>query len=202
MPQPRTIGQPPNSTFYQNSKENLKGDLLRNFVGFSMYYPKDWKVNGPQQGATVKARGKFIDISRLTPGGGIKEQMLVSYYASSGMFAEDAAKFPELLRETNETINKLVSGYRMVSEREIKFNGDWRAYEIKFQFDGQSATGEKTPVWGRRLFVPAGRPGVRNGFEITMLATPASADVKSVDDVGIRGELASILNTFEPSQNF
>ena len=202
MPPPRTIAQPPNSTFYQNSKENLKGDLLRNFVGFSMYYPKDWKVNGPQQGATVKARGKFIDISRLTPGGGIKEQMLVSYYASSGMFAEDAAKFPELLRETNETINKLVSGYRMVSEREIKFNGDWRAYEIKFQFDGQSATGEKTPVWGRRLFVPAGRPGVRNGFEITMLATPASADVKSVDDVGIRGELASILNTFEPSQNF
>ncbi|MEO6051938.1 MAG: hypothetical protein ABIP78_11480 [Pyrinomonadaceae bacterium] len=47
LPQPRNIPQPPNTNFYQNSKQNLKGDLLINFVGFTMYYPKDWKVNGP-----------------------------------------------------------------------------------------------------------------------------------------------------------
>ena len=201
-PQPRTIAAPPNSTFYQNLKENLKGDLLRNFVGFSMYYPTDWKVNGPQSGATTKARGKFIDIARTTPDGSLKEQMLVSYYPSRGTFAEDAAKFPALVKETNETLERLVPGYRMVAEREIKFNGEWRAYEIKFQFDGKSPTGEKIPVWGRRLFVPTARPGARNGFEITMLATPAAQDVKGVDDIGFRGELASILNTFEPNPNF
>ena len=34
-PQPRNIPQPPNTNFYQNSKQNLKGDLLINFVDYS-----------------------------------------------------------------------------------------------------------------------------------------------------------------------
>ncbi|MFT3744391.1 MAG: serine/threonine-protein kinase [Pyrinomonadaceae bacterium] len=39
-PLPRNVPQPPNTLFYQNVKENLKGDLLRNFVGFTLFYPK------------------------------------------------------------------------------------------------------------------------------------------------------------------
>ena len=201
-PLPRTIAQPPNSAFYQNSKENLKGDLLRNFLGFTLYYPKDWKVNGPQSGATSAARGKYLDISRATSDGKLKEQMLISYFSSKGTFNEDFEKFPTMVKETNETLKKILPGYQMVSEGEIKLNGDWRAYEMKFQGGGTSDNGEKLVVWGRRLFIPAARPGARNGFEITMLATSLASDVHSVDDVGVKGELATILDTFEPSQNF
>lgn len=201
-PLPRNVPQPPNTNFYQNSKQNLKGDLIRNFVGFTLYYPKDWKVNGPQESASANGRGKFLDISRLTPEGRMKEQMLVSYYSSKGTFKDDAAKFPQMVKETNETLKKLLPGYQVVSEGEIKVNGDWRAYEVKFQGGGTSDTGEKLVVWGRRLFIPAARPGVRDGFEITMLATSLSDEVKSVDDVGVRGELAAVLYSFEPSQNF
>ncbi len=201
-PQPRNIPQPPNTNFYQNSKQNLKGDLLRNFVGFTLYYPKDWKVNGPQNGSASDARGKFLDISVSDTEGRLKEQMLVSYYPSKGTFANDAATFPLLVKETNDTLKDLLPGYQMVSASEIKLNGEWQAYEIKFQGGGTSATGEKLVVWGRRLFVPAARPGVRNGFSITMLATSFADEVRSVDDVGVRGQLAGILYTFEPSQNF
>jgi hypothetical protein len=35
-----------------------------------------------------------------------------------------------------------------------------------------------------------------------MLATSLADEVKSVDDVGVKGELAAILHSFEPSQNF
>ncbi|MBK8465043.1 MAG: serine/threonine protein kinase [Chloracidobacterium sp.] len=201
-PLPRNIPQPPNTNFYQNSKQNLKGDLIRNFVGFTMYYPKEWKVNGPQESSTASGRGKFLDISRLTPEGKLKEQMLVSYYPSKGTFKEDADKYPQMVKETSETLKKLLPGYQVVSEGEIKLNGDWRAYEVKFQGGGTSENGEKLIVWGRRLFIPAARPGVRSGFEITMLATSLADEVKSVDDVGVRGELASVLYSFEPSQNF
>jgi hypothetical protein len=201
-PLPRSIPQPPNTNYYQNSKQNLKGDLLRNFVAFSLYYPKDWKVNGPQESSTSGTRGKFLDIARITPDGRLREQMLVSYYPSKGTFKEDAAKFPDMVKEANETLKKILPGYQMVSDGEIKLNGDWRAYEMKFQGGGTSPSGEKIVVWGRRLFIPASRPGVRNGFEITMIATSAAEDVRSVDDVGVRGELAPILYSFEPSQNF
>ena len=201
-PQPRNIAQPANTNFYQNSKQNLKGDLLLNFVGFTMYYPKEWKVNGPKEGSTPNTRGKFIDISRSTPDDKLKEQMLISYYPSKGTYASDAEKFPQMVKETNETLKKLLPGYKMVSEGEIKFNGEWRAYEVKFKAGGKSATGENLEVWGRRLFIPAARPGVRNGFEITMLATSLADNILGPDDVGVKGELAGILYSFEPSQNF
>lgn len=201
-PLPRNLSQPPNTNFFQTTKQNLKGDLLLNFVGFSMYYPKDWALTGPQPGAASNSRGKFVDISRQTEDGIPKEQMLVSYYPSKGTFTADAEKFPQLVKETNDTLKKILPNYKQVSEGEIKFNGEWRAYEVKFQGSGASADGQKFSVWGRRLFVPASRPGTRNGFEITMLATSFADEVKGVDDVGVKGELAPILFSFEPSQNF
>lgn len=201
-PQSRKIPQPPNTDFYQNSRANLKGDLLRNFVGFMLYYPRDWKVNGPREGTTANARGKFLDVSRTTPDGQLREQMLISYYPSKGTFTADAASFGQMVKETNDTLKKILPGYQMVSEGEIKVNGEWRAYELKFQGEAPGPNGEKLMVWGRRLFIPAARMGVRNGFEITMLATSLADGVKSVDDVGVRGELAPILYSFEPSQNF
>lgn len=200
-PLPRNLSQPPNTNFFQTTKQDLKGDLLLNFVGFSMYYPKDWKVTGPQPGASNR-RGKFVDISRQTEDGRMKEQMLVSYYPSKGTFTADAEKFPQLVKETNDTLKKILPGYKQVSVGEIKFNGEWKAYEVKFQGSGMSADGQELVVWGRRLFVPAARPGTRNGFEITMLATSLADEVKGVDDVGVKGELAAILFSFEPSQNF
>jgi hypothetical protein len=200
QPPARTIAVPPNSTFYQNSRQNVKGDLLRNFVGFSLYYPKDWKVNGPSESANTKTRGKFLDISRLSSDGTLMEQMLVSYYASTGTFAGDGDRFRQLVKETNETLKDL-PGYRMISEQEIKLNGDRRAYEMKFQAEPAYENGRKVQLWGRRVFVPAERPETRNGFEITMLATSADDDVRGVDDIGVRGELAAILNSFEPSHN-
>ena len=77
-----------------------------------------------------------------------------------------------------------------------------RIHAFKFQGGGTSPNGEKLTVWGRRILIPAARPGTRNGFEITMLATSLSDDIKSVDDVGVKGELGPILYSFEPSQNF
>lgn len=201
-PLERNIPQPPNTEYYANLKQNLKGDLIRNFVGFKLYYPKDWKVNPSQPSTTPNGRGKFFDISKSTPEGRLREQMLISYFPSKGTFADDSAAFPLLAKETNETLKKLIPGYQMLSEGEIKVNGDWQAYEVKFQGSGTSDTGERLIVWGRRLFIPAQRPGIRNGFEITMLATSYAEEIHSVDDVGVKGELAQILYSFEPSQNF
>ncbi len=201
-PAERNIPQPPDTEYYANLKQNLKGDLIRNFVGFKLYYPKSWKVIGSQASTSPSVRGKFLDISKSTPDGRLREQMLISYYPSKGTFNEDAPSFPHMAKETNETLKKLIPSYQMLSEGEIKLNGDWQAFEVKFQGSGTSDTGERLLVWGRRLFIPAQRPGVRNGFEITMLATSYAENVHSVDDVGVKGDLAQILYSFEPSQNF
>lgn len=201
-PNPRHIPQPENTSYYENLKQNLSGDLIRNFVGFKMYIPNSWRSSGATPSSTSNGRGKFIDIARSTDDGKLMEQMLISYYPSKGSLAEDTPAFPQLVKETNETLKKLIPGYQMLSAGEIKINGDWQAYEVKFQGSGTTGSGERLLVWGRRIFMPAARQGVRNGFEITMLATSYAPDVRSVDDVGVKGELANILYTFEPSQSF
>jgi serine/threonine protein kinase len=200
-PPPRTIDPPAQATFFQSSKQNLKGDLARNFVEFSLYYPNDWKVNEAKESSEPGTRGKFLDISRNAPNGLPVEQMLISYYESRGTFNADADKFPQLVKETHETLKEIIRDYQVLSEGKIMING-WWAYEVKFQGAGTTEKGEKLIVWGRRLFIPAARAGVKNGFEITMLATSYSGDVKSVDDVGNRGGLLTVLSTFEPSRRF
>ena len=201
-PLARNLAQPPNTKSFQNTKQNLKGDLASNFLGFSLFYPDGWQVIGPQPGTSSSARGKFLDISRTTIDGRLQEQMLVSYYPSGGTFDTDSQRFPQLVKETSETLEKILPGYQVISQGEVPLNGGWRAYEVKFQGGGTSAAGEKLEVWGRRLWVPAAQEGVQSGYEITMLATSNSENVKGVDDVGVRGELGPILYSFEPSQNF
>jgi len=202
-PAQRSIQQPPNSAAFRNDRTALKGDLYRNFAAFSLYYPAEgWKLAGPEPSVDGRTRGKFLDLARSTTDGKLMEQMLVSYYPSVGTFAEDSAKFPQLVAETNETLKKIIPNYQMVSEGETKLNGGWRAYEVRFQASGTDANGERMNLWGRRIFVPPARPGIRSGFEITLLATSNSPDVRSVDDVGTRGELARILETFEPETSF
>jgi serine/threonine protein kinase len=201
-PATRTVIQPANTTLYQNDRAKLTGDLNRNFLGFSIFYPNNWKVAGPQPSTDGKLRGKFLDVSGATPDGDLTEQMLISYFPSNGTYNEDTAKFTEMVAETNETLRDLIPNYHMVSEGETRLNGDWRAYEVRFEGSGSDGKGGRLDVWGRRLFVPAARPGIRSGFSITMLATSNSKDVHSVEDVGAKGDLAPILGTFEPDSNF
>lgn len=193
-PLPRQIETPPDSIYFANSKENLSKNLVKDFLAFSLHYPKEWKVN--------KAETKFIDISKDAATGTPIEQFMVSPYQSNGTFDKDLELFPQLVEESNKDLEKIIPNYKVVSEGETVVNNGWRAYEVKFRGEGTTQRGEKIMLWGRRMFVPTARPGMRNGYVITMLATSLSKDVKSADDVGTKGELESILYTFEPDSSY
>jgi len=187
--------QPPNTVFFENSKENLKGALLRHFVGFSVSYPQDWTKNN--------ARNNFLDVAKKSADGKPVEQFLVSYYHSWGTFKMDEKIFPKLAEKSNKDLAKIIPNYQTMSTGETKVNGDWRAYEVKFQGGGKVENGEKNLIiWGRRLWIPADRPGTKNGYVVTMLATSLSPEINSVDDVGAKGDLGTMFKTFKPNQNF
>ena len=194
-PPARKIEVPPNSVYFENSKENSTKELLKNYRGFSLYYPNNWRKN--------KAESVFIDISINAPNGVPIEQMLISPYQSKGTFSKDKEDFPKLVEKSNKDLAGELNGkYEVVSEGETTIqNGRWKAYEVKFRATG-NVGGEKTTLWGRRLWIPIQRPGAGSGYIITMLATSYSNDIKGVEDVGVKGKLAEILYTFEPDTNF
>lgn len=194
-PLPRNVAPPADSVYFENSKQSMKPDAAKNFLGFSLYYPKNWRRND--------AKNSFLDVSKNAPSGTPVEQMLVGFYDSRGTFKADRDMFPKLSKEKTESqLKPFVPNYRTVSEGETTVNGGWRAYEIKFEGAGKTANGENIKLFGRRLYIPAARNGMKNGYVLTMLATSLSPDVKGAEDVGVKGELASVLNTFEPNQNF
>jgi len=199
-PAPRDIQAPPNSTYFNTNKQNMKGDLFRNFVGFSIYYPKTWKSTGPQEGSETN-RGKFLDISKKGADGLLEEQLLISYYISRGTYSDDSVNFPELVAESSNALSQLLPDFKILSQGQTTVNG-WKAYEIQFQGGGTGSAGNPLIVWGRRIWIPAARPGVRTGFALTLLATSNSEKVKSVADVGVNDDLAKVLATFEPSREF
>ena len=127
------------------------------------------------------------------------EQLLVSYYDSRGTFQSDRELFPKLLEKSNGDLKKALGNYQSVSQGETSIQSNrWQAFESKFTSTGTAPNGEKITLWGRRLWIPTQRAGLKNGYVITMLATSLSPDVKSVEDVGVKGELSGILETFEP----
>ena len=194
-PIPRSISQPPETIFFENNRQNLKGLLLRNFAGFSLYYPESWTRN--------ETDNKFLDISKKSTNGLPVEQLLIGYYESRGTLQSDREILPVLVENSNRDLKKIIPNYQVLSEGETKINGGWKAYEVKFQGGGSTKKGEeKLILWGRRFWIPAARPGTSSGYLVTLLATSLSPDVTGVDDVGVKGDLAKILETFEPNQSF
>ncbi len=132
-----------------------------------------------------------------------KEQLLITHYDSNGTFDLDKKKFPELVEKSNKDLKDApIPDYEVVSEGKITVNNGWKSYEVKFKGKTKFKDRENFEIWGRRIWMPAARPGVKHGFVITMLATSLSDKIQDLDDVGKKGDLGDILYTFEPDRNY
>ena len=192
-PNKRSVEQPPNTVFFENSKQNLDSNLAKRFLGFSLYYPKDW--------VTTPTKENFLDISKRSADGIPVKQMIITRYDSRGTFSQDKEMFESLAAKSNEDLKKILPNYKLISAGETQIqNGRWKVYEVKFQNAGKTDNGGEIILWGRRIWIPVQRPGTKSGFVITMLATSLSPDVKGIGDVGVSDELSTILETFEPEQ--
>jgi serine/threonine-protein kinase len=195
-PSKRSLSAPPNTIRFVNNKEKLSKNLAKNFLGFEIFYPKDW--------VRKDSDTNFIDVKK-TSDGSLIEQFLITQYESVGLYSLDKEKFAKLAEKSNTQLSSpenLGKNYKVISQGETTIqDGRWKGYEVKFESSGIDKNGEKITIWGRRIWIPAQRASTQNGFVITMLATSLSGDVKSIEDVGTKGDLAAILETFEPEQN-
>ncbi len=190
-PSQREITPPIGFQFFQNTKENMNGAMLKNFRGFSLYYPPNW--------TKIEKQGtNFVDVRRNAPNGIAAEEMIVGWYASKGTYKEDSTDFPKLAEIASKELDKELTAYKRVDEGKKFINKDRKVYEMRFEGMRKSPDGESYTIWGRILWIPAQRRGIKSGLRVTMIATSYSQTVKSIDDVGVNGELQKVLETFEP----
>jgi hypothetical protein len=185
---------PPNATEFVNTNANLDGKLAENYSDFSFYYPNTWEKD-PKTG--VAGASNFIRVERRLPPDFTQENFGVSWYESRGTYETDSQEvFPKLVESLKARYAKSFPEFEVLSEGETTVNGI-KGYEFRFQSVSKGTEKGDITLWGRVVFLPPGVEGKKNGVQLLMLTTSLAPELTSADDVGIKGELPVILNSFK-----
>ena len=187
-----TYVPPPGTVQFVNSSANLDGRLAEHYFDFSFYYPNNWKKD-PEAG--VPGAVNYAKVERRIEPNFTQENFAVGWYTSKGTFAADESTFPELAEKIGASLSKSFPGYRKVSEAPTRINSI-DAYEFRFESEAKDTEKGDVKVWGRVIFLPPGveRPGT--GATLLMLATSLAPEISGVEDVGEKGEMPVILESF------
>ncbi|HEX8775303.1 MAG TPA: hypothetical protein VF735_17170 [Pyrinomonadaceae bacterium] len=187
---------PPDANRFVSANNNLNSLLAQHFVDFSFYYPKTWELD-PKAGG--EGSSNFVKVERHLPPDFTQENFAVGYYESNGTVEADRPIFPSLVKSFNTKLTATFPEYKKLSEGETKINSI-DGYEFRFQSISRGTEKGDITIWGRVVFLPPGTDGDKRGVTLLMLATSVAPELKSIDDVGVRGELPVILNSFKLGQ--
>ncbi|MDX6402641.1 MAG: hypothetical protein QOH70_96 [Blastocatellia bacterium] len=189
--EPPAYSAPADAVEFINSKENLDGKLAEHYVDFSFYYPNRWDKD-PTAGAAGATN--FAKVERRIPPDFTQENFAVGSYVSAGSAEGDRAVFPGVAENLSSQLAKKFPGYRKVSEGVTKV-GVYDGYGFRFEGMSKNTAKGDLKLWGRVIFLPPPEGG-KDGVTLLMLATSLAPELKSVDDVGVKGELPMMLESF------
>jgi len=185
--EPPPYNPPADAVQFTNSQDALSGRLAENFVAFSFYYPNRW--------VKVPSSENFVTVERRLPPDFTQENFgIAPWYAPVDTTTFDDSFFKTLVEKDDAGFSRKFPEYRKVSEGPTKV-GTYDAYE--FRFEGMSRGTDKgdLTLWGREIFFPP-RAGEKTGVKFLILTTSLAPELKSIDDVGVKGELPMILESF------
>ncbi|HEX6187785.1 MAG TPA: hypothetical protein VFZ40_06875 [Pyrinomonadaceae bacterium] len=186
--EPPPYSPPPNAEQFVNSRTNLDGKLLEHYVDFSFYYPGTWQKD-PEAG--VPGASNFAKVERRLPPDFTQENFAVGWYSATGTSTE-------LFKNLAENLSKQLSAgfpeYRKVSEGPTRV-GVYDGYEFRFEGMSRNTAKGDVKIWGRVVFLPPPSGG-STGVTLLMLTTSLAPELTSIDDVGVKGELPMVLESF------
>ena len=185
--EPPPYNPPADAVQFVNSKEELSGRLAENFVAFSFYYPNRW--------IKVPSNENFVSVERRLPPDFTQERFGVApWYAPADTTTFDNAFFQTLVAKDDTNFAKNYPEYRKVFEGPTKI-GSYDGYELQFESMSRGTDKGDLTLWGREIFFPP-REGEKTGIKFLILTTSLAPELKSIDDVGVKGELPMILESF------
>jgi hypothetical protein len=165
----RSRGQGPpaaDMTRYTNTRDGLTGNLAKHYVDFTLDYPTSWKLM-PRKGNP----NNFVDVSEF---GKSEDELL------------EALGVGHIHRQ----LGKQLPSYWQISQGPTTVAGH-SGYEFRFRFVMPKINKK---AWGRAVFLP-NLDGER-GVTFTMIGTELDPQIRRIDDIGVKGDLPKILDTF------
>lgn len=185
--EPPPYNAPADAVQFVNNKDELSGRLAENFVAFNFYYPNRW-VKDPKAGTGQSQN--FVEVHRQLDPNSPQESMAVSWYDLQG----EEHSFQDLASKKSAQLEKQIGQYQKVSEGPTKI-GTYDGYELRFEGRTESADKGELSIWGRVVWLPSSEGG-KTGVALLMYSTSLTPDVHSIDDVGVKGELPMLLESF------
>jgi hypothetical protein len=172
---------------YVNTHEGRTGNLDKYYVDFSFDYPSSWKLD-------PNPDPSYVRVERMTASDQTTENFSVGWFGATGSVKGNTQFLSKLVNQLSDQISGNFPGYEKVSEEETTLNG-YDGYELRFQRSADQVSGGQLPYWGRIVLLPSDDDPSR-GVSLIMLATSKAQGVSGLDDVGEKGELPLVLNSF------
>ncbi|HVG28315.1 MAG TPA: hypothetical protein VM864_01210 [Pyrinomonadaceae bacterium] len=189
-PANRPAPAPPSSSataHYANSREGRTGNLEKYYVGFSFDYPGTWKLD-PDPAPS------YVRVERMTPDDLTTENFSVGWVGATGNAQGNTEFLSKMVNQLADQISPNFPGFEKASEGATTINS-YEGYELRFQRDESQSRAGQLPYWGR-IVVLLDEDDPKRGVALIMLATSKAQGVEGVDDVGVKGELRGILDSF------
>jgi hypothetical protein len=182
---------PADALQFVSSKEGTSEKLAPRHFDFSFYYPNRWEKDAK---AGTGDSANFVEVHRQLPPNFTQESMAVSWYDSAGSLQSDQSSFPSFAEKKSAAFEQSIDSYRKISEGPTKI-GIYEGYEFRFEGLSQSTERGQFKIWGRVVWLPPADGG-KTGATLLMLTTSLAPELKSAQDVGQKGELPMLLESF------
>lgn len=174
---------------YNSLSGNIPADMQEHLVPFTFSFPPQFEI--------VPSSGNFVKVEEGTaPGTGDNftyENFGVGYFniPSDGV---DAVAMPLLIAQLGSQFAAGFPGYREVSQFEEEVSG-YKGRAMIFESELKGTPRGDVKIFGKLVLVR--KPGATKGVTIIMLATTADPEIKTVYDVGVKGDLPGLIQSFK-----
>ncbi|HYC92071.1 MAG TPA: hypothetical protein VEO54_22855 [Thermoanaerobaculia bacterium] len=171
---------------YVNTRDGRTGNLSENYVDFSFDYPKSWTIK-TQDPDNIN----FVTVEHSVDGK-TYENLNVGYFSPAPTEEQNQELYRQVLGQIEGQFSQQFRDFRKVTDGPTKvgdYDGHNALYDGWVQVDGQ-----RVNVFVRAIFVPA--PGGGNGVSMMMIGTSLNPELDEADDLGTKGELPVVLESF------
>ncbi|HEX8173408.1 MAG TPA: PsbP-related protein [Thermoanaerobaculia bacterium] len=182
LPKPKT-----ETAHYANTREGRGGNLAENYVDFSFDYPKDWDIKTEDPDNV-----NYVTVEKKVEGK-THENFNVGYMKTTGSAEGDKEVFPQLMNQLQGQFAQQFHNLQKVSEGPTKV-GEYDAYEAVYSSDAELG-GQTVNIFTRAILLPT--PDHTHGVTLILLGTSFDPDLQSASDIGNKGELADVLQSFK-----
>ncbi|MBV9881764.1 MAG: hypothetical protein JO276_02010 [Sphingomonadaceae bacterium] len=177
---------------FVNSPDNARSMALRDaYADFSFDYPAGWAQTPQPIDGTAE---NYVRVAPPMINGYEPYAFMVGHVSGSGNAARDRADLPRAANDLAGRFGATFRNYHIVSSGPGRI-ANYASYGWRFTATAPGVNGEPpVQIYGRGdLVLP---PGATRGVTLISLATSRAGDVHSMAEVGERGPLKAILDSF------